>query len=286
MPELAWVNGQITDIYEAKVPFMDHGYLFGYGVYEALKVYKGKVFGIEEHMDRFERSMKEIRIKPDLSRQETIAIIKDLVAKSGLQEAFVYLQITRGVGPRNTPSLPNAKRTLAMFIAELAPLPEEVRKNGVKTIILKDDRWAHPHIKTLNLLPNILAKQIAEENDAFEAILAKEDGTVTECASSNVYAVFGDTIVTRPTDGKILSGITRLVLCKIIENNGFNYREDYFTTKELKEADEVFITNTGAEVLAVTNIDGEKVGSGKPGPITQRLYELFMEEVYRSIGEA
>lgn len=286
MRELAWVNGEITDLYEAKVPFMDHGYLFGYGVYEALKVYNGKIFGIEEHMDRFERSMKEIRIKPELNRQETIAIIKDLVARSELKEAFIYVQITRGMGPRNNPSLPDAKPILSMFVAELASLPEEVRKNGVKAVILKDDRWAHPHIKTLNLLPNILAKQIAEENNAFEAILAKEDGTVTECASSNVYAVFGDTIVTRPTDGKILSGITRLVLCKIIENNGFKYREDYFTTKELKEADEVFITNTGAEVLAVTDIDGDKVGTGKPGPITQKLYELFMEEVYRSLENA
>ncbi len=279
MPELAWVNGEITDLYDAKVPFMDHGYLFGYGVYEALKVYNGKPFCVEEHMDRFERSMKEIRIKPELSREEIIKIIYDLVAKSEFQDAFIYLQLTRGVGPRNNPSLPKAKPTLSMFVAYLPPIPDSFRQNGVKAVIVKDDRWAHPHIKSLNLLPNILAKQIAEENDAYEAILAEENGTVTEGASSNVYAVFKDTIVTRPTDGKILSGITRLVLCKIIEQNGFKYREDYFTTDELKEADEVFITNSGAEVLAVTEIEGKKVGNGLCGPITQKLYNLFMEEV-------
>lgn len=283
MPELAWVNGQISDLYEAKVPFMDHGYLFGYGVYEALKVYNGQPFCVEEHMDRFERSMKEIRIKPELSRKDTIEIIYDLVAKSQFQDAFVYLQITRGVGPRNNPSLPNAKPTLAMFVAYLPPIPESTRQEGVKAVILTDDRWAHPHIKSLNLLPNILAKQIAEENNAYEAILAKEDGIVTEGASSNVYAVFDDTIVTRPTDGKILSGITRLVLCKIIEKNGFKYREDYFTTQDLKKADEVFITNSGAEVLAVTDIDGQKIGNGLCGPITKKLYELFIQEVNKEI---
>jgi len=284
MPELAWVNGEITNLYDAKVSFMDHGYLFGYGVYEALKVYNGKPFCVEEHMDRFERSMKEIRIKPDLSRKETIEIIYDLVEKSELQDAFIYLQITRGVGPRNNPSLPGAKPTLSMFVAYLAPLPDSVRQDGVKAILVKDDRWAHPHIKTLNLLPNILAKQIAEENNAYEAILANEEGIVTEGASSNVYAVFKDTIVTRPTDGKILSGITRLVLCRIIEQNGFKYKEDYFTTAELKEADEVFVTNSGAEVLAVTDIDGDKIGNGKCGPITQKLYDLFMQEVSRTTG--
>ena len=283
MPELAWVNGEITDLFDAKVPFMDHGYLFGYGVYEALKVYNGQPFCVEEHMDRFERSMKEIRIKPELSREDTIKIIYDLVAKSEFQDAFIYLQITRGVGPRNNPSLPKAKPTLSMFVAYLSPIPDSFRQNGVKAVIVKDDRWAHPHIKSLNLLPNILAKQIAEDNDAYEAILAEENGTVTEGASSNVYAVFNDTIVTRPTDGKILSGITRLVLCKIIEQNGFKYREDYFTTDELKEADEVFITNSGAEVLAVTEIEGKKVGNGLCGPITQKLYDLFMEEVKECI---
>lgn len=279
MPELAYVNGEITDLYEAKVSFMDHGYLFGYGVYEALKVYNGKPFSVEEHMDRFERSMKEIRIKPELSREDTVKIIYDLVEKSELQDAFVYLQITRGVGPRNNPSLPGAKPTLSMFVAYLAPLPDKVRQEGVKAVLVKDDRWAHPHIKSLNLLPNILAKQIAEENNAYEAILFSEDGVVTEGASSNVYAVFKDTIVTRPTDGKILSGITRLVLCKIIEQNGFKYKEEYFTIDELKKADEVFITNSGAEVLAVTDIDGYKIGSGLCGPITKKLYDLFIQEV-------
>ena len=223
--------------------------------------------------------MKEIRIKPDLSRQEIMGNIDDLVAKSQLQEAFVYLQITRGVGPRNSPSLPGAKPTLTMFIAELPPLADEIRQQGVKAVILKDDRWAHPHIKTLNLLPNILAKQVAEENNAYEAILAREDGIVTEGASSNVYAIINDTILTRPTDGRILSGITRQILLKIIEENGFKTKEDYFTVDELKGADEVFITSTGVEVLAVTDLDGQKVGEGLPGPITQKLYELFMEEV-------
>ncbi|HHV64287.1 MAG TPA: D-amino acid aminotransferase [Peptococcaceae bacterium] len=284
MADLAWINGEICDLNEAKVPFLDHGYFFGYGVYEALKVYEGKPFAFEEHMDRFDRSMKEIRIQPDFTRSDLKAIVNDLILKSGLQDAMVYMQVTRGVAPRSHGILKNAKPFLTMFISYLPPVPEKYRQFGVKAVILKDDRWAHPYIKTLNLLPNVLAKQIAEEHDAYEAILVRENGYISEAASSNVFAVLDDdTIITAPLDGKILGGISRQVLIKIIAENNLKFKEEYFTVQQLKQAREVFVTNTGAEVLAVTNLDGEPVGSGKPGALTQRLYELFMEKVRQDI---
>lgn len=279
MRDLAWINGTISELNEAKVPFLDHGYFFGYGVYEALKVYEGKPYAVEEHMDRLERSMKEVRIQPDFTRNELISIMNDLVAKSGWKDAVVYLHVTRGVGPRTHSALKNPKPTLALFVSYLSPVPDNIRAQGVKAITLSDDRWAHPYIKTLNLLPNVLAKQTAEENGAYEAILVNQDGRITEAASSNVFAVFGETLVTPPTDGKILSGITRLLVLRLAEKNGIKYREDYITLDELRKADEVFVTNTGVEVLGVTNLDGEKIGKGIPGPITNRLYELFMKDV-------
>lgn len=283
MSDLAWINGEISDLQEAKVSFLDHGYFFGYGVYEALKVYEGKPFAVEDHLDRLDRSMREIRIIPDFTREELKAVIKDLISKSGLQDAMVYFQVTRGVGTRCHGALKNAKPFPTMFISYLPPTPEKYRLNGVKAIILQDDRWAHPYIKTLNLLPNVLAKQIAEEHDAYEAILVRENGFISEAASSNVFAVFGDTIVTSPLDGKILGGISRMVTLRIIAENNLKYKEDYFTAQQLKQADEVFVTNTAAEVLPVTNLDGRPVGNGQPGPITKRLYELFVEKVRQDL---
>lgn len=283
MPDLAWVNGEICDLQEAKVSFLDHGYFFGYGVYEALKVYEGKPFAMKDHMDRLERSMKEIHIVPDFTREELIKNIHELIKKSELRDAMVYLQVTRGTGPRTHGALKNAKPVLTMFISYLPPVPERYRTHGAKAIILKDDRWAHPFIKTLNLLPNSLAKQIAEEQDAYEAILVRENGNISEAASSNVFAVVEDTIVTPPADGKILVGISRTFVLRIIEKYKLKFAERHLTVEELKQADEIFVTNTGSEVLAITNLDGNPVGKGEPGPVAQKLYSYFMEEVRRDL---
>lgn len=280
MKELAWVNGEISAISEAKVSFLDHGYFYGYGVYEALKVYNGKPFAVKEHMDRLDRSMGHLNIVPRYTRREMVEAMHTILEQSGLTGAMIYLQVTRGVGFRHH-ILKDPNPTVSMFISNLPPVPQSVRQNGIKAIIVPDDRWAHPHIKTLNLLPNILAKQAAEEKQAYEAILVKENGRVTEAASSNVFAVFGDTIVTPPTDGKILNGVTRMILLTLLEQHGYSYKEDYISAAELHKADEVFVTNTGAEVLAVTRLDEQKVGGGVPGIITQQLYDLFMEEVER-----
>ncbi|NLO97590.1 MAG: D-amino-acid transaminase [Peptococcaceae bacterium] len=283
MLELAWVEGEIINLNQAKIAMQDHGYFFGYGVYEVIKLYDGKPFAMTEHFDRLERSMQEIRIKPDFNRNDLRKIIYELIAKSGLKEAIVYLQVTRGVGPRTHGILKDAKPVLTMFISEKQPLPEKMRQEGVKTVILPDRRWAYPFIKSINLLPNSLAKQIAEEQNAYEAILAKENGYITEGASSNVFAVFDGTIVTHPTDGHILAGISRSYVLKIAEKYNYPLREDYFSAEQLYKADEVFLTSTTCEVLSVTNIDGKPVANGIPGPVTCKLYDHFMEEVRKNI---
>lgn len=275
MPGIAWVNGTITSLENAKVSFLDRGYLFGDGVYEALKIHDGRIFAKQEHLDRLDRSMKAIRIVPTWNRAELEKILGDLATRSGLSDARIYLQVTRGVGPRHHEFSSGMTPTLAIFIDPLPPLPEEIREKGVKAITVADERWYRPYIKTLNLLPNVLARQQAEESGAYEAILIRDGEHVTECSSSNVFIVINDTIITPPTDGRILPGVTRALLLKAAQEANYSIKEDYVKLTELQSANEIFITNTGVEVLGVVELDGKPVGTGAPGRITKELYRLF-----------
>lgn len=279
MGDLAWINERITSIDEATVPLMDYGYLFGYGVYEAFKVYNGRPYAVKEHLDRLEKNLKEMKINPRYSREDVINIINSLIEKSGYNDAGVYLHFTKGVGPRNHSYLSSKEPVSVIFVSYLPPIANSLRQKGISAITQPDNRWANPNIKTLNLLPNILAKQIAEEMGAYEAILVRDNGCISEGASSNVFAVFGDRVVTPPADGKILPGITRLLLFKIAQEHHIDMREEYLKLDDLRMADEIFITNAGIEVLPVTVLDGNKVGTGKVGPFTNKLYSLFMQKV-------
>ena len=278
MGDLAWVNGTITSLDEAKVPLMDYGYLFGYGVYEAFKVYNGKPFAVDEHLDRLERGLMEVNICPNNTRKELIEIIHTLITKSGYNDAAVYLHFTKGVGPRNNSYLKYKEPVFAAFIAYLPSLPENYRREGVSAISYPDQRWAKPYIKTLNLLPNILAKEHAESMGVYEAILVN-DGTITEGASSNIFSVFEDIVITPPTDGKILAGVTRQIIIDLCKENNIEVKEEYMTLNKLKKADEIFITNAGIEILPVSFLDNIKIGKGEPGLYTNKLYELFMNKV-------
>jgi len=276
MPDIAWINGVITSLDDARVSFLDRGFLFGDGVYDVLKMCNGRTFAVKEHLDRLDRSMEAIRIRPSWSRLELEEIIRDLAAKSELLDARIYIQVTRGAGPRKHEFSSGMTPTLAIFIVLQQPFPEEIRKAGVRAITVADERWAHPQIKSLNLLPNVLARQQAEESGAYEAILIRDGELVTECSSSNVFAVLNDTIVTPPTDGRILPGITRDLLLKAAREANYPVKEDYLALTELQSAAEIFVTNTGVEVLGVVELDGKPVGSGMPGRITGDLYRLFV----------
>jgi D-alanine transaminase len=275
---IAWVNGVISELDEAKVSFLDRGYLFRDGVYDVLKVTGGRIFALQEHLDRLDRSMDGIRIKPTWKRSELEGIVKDLADRSNYPDAIIYIQVTRGVAPRQHGFPADLKPTLAIFVSSLPPFPEETRKKGVKAISLADERWAHPHIKTLNLLPNVLAHQQADEQGAYEAILIRDGRSVTECSSSNVFVVIDGQVVTPPTDGRILPGVTRALLLKAAREANYPAREDYLTLEQLCEADEIFVTNTAVEALGVVELDGRKVGKGVPGPVTQELYRLFVSK--------
>ena len=278
---IAWINGKITSLADARVPFLDRGYFFGDGVYEAIKVSAGKLFALENHLERLERSLKGIRIPAPKTKAQFAAIIRQCVEKAAIPEAMVYLQVTRGVGPRMHAFLPNAEPMVTLFVSPLPPVSQAVRKAGVTCITTADERWAHPHIKTLNLLPNVLARQLAQEQGAYEAILVRGEqpggGLITEAASSNVVAVIDGQVATPPTNGTILPGITRAIMIETAHQAGIMIQERDLTLQELRRAQEIMVTNTAVEILGVRGLDGVPVGNGQTGSVTQRLYEIFMD---------
>ncbi|KUO62621.1 MAG: hypothetical protein APF84_02425 [Gracilibacter sp. BRH_c7a] len=282
MNGLVWINGKVGPLEQATISLHDRGYLFGDGVYELIKVYNGKAYTIPEHIKRLERSLKGVSIKVSFKTEEWISIINRLVDESGLKEAYVYIQVTRGICPRLHNFSKDLKPSIIIYVCEMSSLPNEKREDGVLAITVPDERWSHPNLKTINLLPNVLAKQTATEVGAHEALFVDAEGNVREGASSNIFAVFGDTLVTPPTDGKILPGVTRQVIMKICKKNKIYIKEECIQYKSLLLANEAFISSTGSEIIGVVKLDGKVIGDGKPGSITKKIFALYMQDIYDS----
>lgn len=275
--ELGYVNGKFVSLDEKVIPIDERGHQFGDGVYEVIRFYGGKPFMLAEHLERLMKSAKAIRLPVTQSEDDFRQIIFTAVEKSGLSDCYVYLQITRGIAKRNH-LFPDVPVSVTMTVREATPLAAEVREKGVSAITREDERWANCYIKSLNLLPNILAKQEAHDAGAFEAILIR-DGVVTEGSSSNVFIVKNGTVITPPLSKHILAGITRMAVLNILKETGIPYEEKNFSEKELLGADEVFITSTTSEVLPVVSINGLPVGSGKPGELTKWIYKEFQKRI-------
>ncbi len=275
--ELGYVNGKFVSLDEKVIPIDERGHQFGDGVYEVIRFYGGKPFMLAEHLERLMKSAKAIRLPVTQSADDFRQIISTAVEKSGLSDCYVYLQITRGIAKRNH-LFPDVPVSVTMTVREATPLAAEVREKGVSAITREDERWANCYIKSLNLLPNILAKQEAHDAGAFEAILIR-DGVVTEGSSSNVFIVKNGTVITPPLSKHILAGITRMAVLNILKETGIPYEEKNFSEKELLGADEVFITSTTSEVLPVVSINGLPVGSGKPGELTKWIYKEFQKRI-------
>jgi D-alanine transaminase len=275
---IAFVNGEWVAVSQAKVSVLDRGFLFADGVYEVIPVYAGRGFQLREHLQRLARSLKEIRIEDPHTQAEWAALCEQLIARNrGLAadgNLMVYLQVTRGVGERRGHPFPEKITPSIIGMCNPLPVPTEAaRRDGVAAITMPDIRWHRCDIKSLALLPNVLATQTARDADCNEAILHR-DGRVTEGASSNVFCVFGDGIVTPPLGPDILPGVTRL-LVEALERSHHPVTERAPTLEELSTADEIWITSSTREVLAVTQLDGRAVGSGKPGPKWKQANELY-----------
>jgi len=285
MARYAYVNGRYVDHRVASVHIEDRGYQLADGVYEVVGIRDGKLIDEGPHIDRLDRSLRELRIAWPMSRQALSFVIRELMRQNRLRDGLVYMQVTRGV----------ARRDHAFPTASVKPALVLTTKNtkhlgvdpgpGVAVKSQPDIRWERCDIKTVALLPNVLAKQAARESGAYEAWLIDDKGCITEGASTNAWIVTPDNeLVTRQTDNGILAGITRGTLKKIAGDLQLKFVERPFTLAEAKKATEAFITSATSFVTPVVKIDGDPVGDGKVGPTARRLREEYVR--FASQGEA
>ncbi|WP_407408604.1 D-amino-acid transaminase [Peribacillus sp.] len=274
-------NGELKDRSAIQIDVEDRGYQFGDGVYEVIRVYNGKLFAADMHLNRLMDSAKLIQLKVPFTVAEIKERTKELITAENLEYGIVYMQLTRGTSPRNH-AFPIGEVD-PVFVAYTKDMPYTGSKPGVKAVTVEDIRWLRCNIKSLNLLGNILAKQQAVEAGCDEAIQHR-DGTVTEGSSSNVAIIVKGTLKTHPTTNLILNGITRQILLKLCNDNGISYVEEPFTLSDMMDADEVLYTSTGVGVTPITAIDGQLIGDGKVGSITLQLQKLFTQEIERQCG--
>jgi D-alanine transaminase len=278
VPNVAFINGTFVPMAEAKVSIEDRGFQFGDGVYEVIRTYNGRPFELEAHLTRLDRSATALELKQPYSRDEWTRHILEGIRRAAYPEAKIYIQITRGAAPRDHAYSDDATPTVVMTVREFHPLDRSVQAAGVEAVTTEDIRWGRCDIKSVNLLANVLARQQVKRAQVFEAILVGE-GLVTEGAVSNVMVVQGGTVVTAPQGPRILSGITRTVVLDLARSEGLPVQERFVSQADLYEADEVFLTGTTVEVLAVIRVDGKIIGDGRPGPIVQRLAARFTSRV-------
>jgi len=276
MPDLAYVNGEIMPIENAVVSIEDRGYQFGDGVYEFVASYKGRLFMLEPHLDRLERSLRELAFDP-IPRADVKQAVLDLLKNSGYQRAGIYIQISRGIAPRNHAIAPGMSPQIIMTIREVAEIPAAKRTSGATAITVKDTRWGRCDIKSIQLLSNSLAKQKALDSGCDDAIFVSDQNVVREGTSSNLFLVSDGRLITHPLTDNILAGITRMVVLDICAATDLETQESFFGPDTLYAADEVFLTGTVTEILPIVRIDDKPIGDGSVGPITRSLYDCLRQ---------
>lgn len=278
MPRQAYVNGRYVPHSQAAVHIEDRGYQFADGVYEVVPVFNGILVDEDLHLDRLERSLRELRIAEPVTRQVLKMISRELMRRNGLSNGFVYMQITRGVAPRDHKFPKAAKPALVLTTRQMKPHSQQVLDEGLKVITVPDQRWDRCDIKSVSLLPNILGKQAAVEAGAYEAWQVDAEGMVTEGTSTNAWIVTADNkVVTRDATHSILNGITRITLLELIRREGYELEERPFSVEEAKKAKEAFLTSSTSFVLPITQLDGKPIGNGHPGILTGKLRQHYMD---------
>ena len=282
MSHIAYVNGRYLPQKQAYVHIEDRGYQFADGVYEVVCIWNGVPADHKGHLVRLNRSLNELKIRSPMSDAALTSVIQEVVRRNRVVKGTVYIQINRGVAHRlHTFPGANVKPSIVVTAKHGAGPPESVAQAGVKLITQPDQRWGRCDIKSVGLLPNALAKQAAYEAKAFEALLYKPDGTVTEASASNAWLVTPDKVlVTHPLSNEILGGITRATVIKIAKAAGYKVQERAFSLNETKKAKEVFLTGTTTFVMPVVQIDDRPVANGAPGTVALDLrqrYRAFLD---------
>jgi D-alanine transaminase len=280
MNEIAHFNGKLLPLDQIHVSPLDRGFIFGDGVYEVIPVYGGAALRAREHFERLQRSMDEIGMQNPHSVDEWIALVDELLAHHPGNQS-VYIQVTRGAPTKRDHVIPKGLQpTVFMMCYPLASPSREAIENGVACITARDFRWEKCHIKSTSLLGNVLARQLSADEGATETIMLR-DGMLTEASSSNVFVVKDGVVAAPPRDHLILLGITYDLLVKLASEGSVRLEIRPIPEAELRAADEVWLTSSTKEVLAVTKLDGQPVGSGKPGPVFRRMHALFQEHKSR-----
>ena len=285
---MVYLDGEFLPIGEAKISVLDRGFIFGDGVYEVIPVYSRRPFRLAEHLARLQSSMDAIRLANPHSASKWGELVEKIIAGNPWEDQGVYLQVTRGAAKRDHAFPKGLKPTVFIMASELVPPSAELVRSGAKAIVLPDFRWLRCDIKSISLLGNCMLRTLAADEGCAEAILVR-DGQLTEASASNVFVVKSGTVLTPPKSHLILPGITYDVVLEILRANAIAHEVRPVTESELRSAEEVWITSSSREVLAITTLDGKLVGSGKPGPIGERvhaLYQRYKAKVMRAPAHA
>ena len=276
--QICFLNGEFLPLAEARIPVLDRGFIFGDGIYDVVPVYGRKLFRFDEHLARLNRSMDKIRIPRPATDDEWLSRCRHLVASRPESDQVVYIQVSRGVAPRDHVMPTHPVPTVFMMSNPLKPASAEQRHHGVACVTARDFRWERGDIKSTSLLGNVLARQLSADHGAVETIMFR-DGYLTEASASNVWIAHEGALLGPPKSDHVLEGIRVELLRELCEDAGIAYNLRPVTEADVRAADEVMLSSATKEILPVTRIDGEEVGHGalrgKPGPVYARLYEAY-----------
>ena len=276
MSETAYLNGQFLPLADARIPVLDRGFIFGDGVYEVIPVYSRRPFRLPEHLRRLQHSLDAIRLGNPMADAEWTRLIHELVARHSGEDQSVYLQVTRGVAKRDHAFPKEGKPTVFMMSSPLSTPPREQIEQGVPCITATDFRWLKCDVKSVSLLGNCLLRQLAADAGAVEVVLFRDD-FLTEASASNVFVVRNNKMLAPPKNHLILPGITYDVVLELAAAKGIPIELRAITEQEVRSADELWVTSSSKEVLAITTLDGKPVGNGRPGPLFRTVHQAFQD---------
>lgn len=276
-----YFNGKLVPKEQAAVSVFDHGLLYGDGVFEGIRFYNGRVFRLDDHIDRLYRSARAILLEIPMTPDEMSMAVLETIRANGLADGYVRLVVTRGEGSLGLSPKSCPKATVFIIAATITLYPDEMYESGLKLVTCATRRIAHgalsPMVKSLNYLNNIMAKIEAEQAGAGEGLMLNEQGLVAECTGDNVFIVRDGCIGTPPISAGALAGVTRSVVFELAHGAGIEIREQDMTRYDIYTADECFLTGTAAELIPVVELDGRRIHDGRPGPVTKHLTGLFRE---------
>ncbi len=286
MPQaIAFVNGSFMPIHEAQVSVEDRGFQFADGVYEVILVLKQRPFRLRDHLLRLQRSASEVKIPLPYSLEEFEHLVHEGIQRAGYESQQVYIQVTRGAAPREHLPPSGLQPTVVMTFREFVPLPSSLYEQGVSLMTYPEIRWLRCDIKTILLLPNVLARMEAVEHGFFDALFVLETGEITESTAAAFGVIQENTVLLPPLGPRILPSITRSLLYQVAPEAGLRVVEQPLFVRDLKAVEEAFLASTTKHVLPVVRVDRQTIGSGKPGPATQRLLQAFLTFLERELAQ-